>query len=102
MKQYTLLELCSYVHDVLESGLHERYWVRAEIGSLNVRGHCYMELVEKGENGILAAKMRATCWNNLYALLSAYFTQETGQVLHVGMQVLLEVSVRVNLLEVEH
>jgi exodeoxyribonuclease VII large subunit len=93
MKQYTLLELCSYVHDVLESGLHERYWVRAEIGSLNVRGHCYMELVEKGENGILAAKMRATCWNNLYALLSAYFTQETGQVLHVGMQVLLEVSV---------
>ena len=71
----------------------DRYWVRAEIASMSVRGHCYMELVEKSENGILAAKMRATCWNNVYALLSAYFTQETGQSLHVGLQVLLEVSV---------
>jgi exodeoxyribonuclease VII large subunit len=49
--------------------------------------------VEKSENGILAAKMRATCWSNVYALLSAYFAQETGQSLHVGLQVLLEVSV---------
>ena len=52
-----------------------------------------MELVEKGENGILSAKVRATCWNNVYALLSAYFAQEAGESLHVGLQVLLEVSV---------
>jgi exodeoxyribonuclease VII large subunit len=52
-----------------------------------------MELVEKGENEVLAAKVRATCWNNVYSLLSAYFAQETGQNLHAGMQVLMEVSV---------
>jgi exodeoxyribonuclease VII large subunit len=52
-----------------------------------------MELVEKGENGILAAKVRATCWSNVYTLLSAYFTQETGQALRAGMQVLIEVSI---------
>lgn len=93
MKQYSLLELCEWVQEVVENELPDRYWVRAEIASMSVRGHCYMELVEKSENGILAAKMRATCWSNVYALLSAYFAQETGQSLHVGLQVLLEVSV---------
>ena len=93
MQTYSLSEFCGYIQDVLENDILERYWVRAEIGSMSVRGHCYMELVEKGNNGILAAKMRATCWSNVYALLSAYFAQETGHALHVGMQVLLEVSV---------
>ena len=93
MKQYSLLELCEWIQDVVGNDMPDRYWVRAEIASMSVRGHCYMELVEKSENGILAAKMRATCWSNVYALLSAYFAQETGQSLHVGLQVLLEVSV---------
>ncbi len=93
MKQYSLSELCEWIQDVVGNDMPDRYWVRAEIASMSVRGHCYMELVEKSENGILAAKMRATCWSNVYALLSAYFTQETSQSLHVGLQVLLEVSV---------
>ena len=93
MKQYSLSELCGYVQEVLENELPDRYWVRAEIASMSVRGHCYMELVEKGENGIMAAKVRATCWNNVYSLLSALFMHETGESLHVGIQVLLEVSV---------
>ena len=44
---------------MVENDLPDRYWVRAEIASMSVRGHCYMELVEKAENGILAAKVRA-------------------------------------------
>lgn len=93
MKQYSLSELCSWIQDVVETDLPDRYWVRAEIASMSVRGHCYLELVEKAENGTLAAKVRATCWSNVYGLLSAYFQQETGQTLHTGLQVLLEVSV---------
>ena len=93
MKQYSLSELCGWIQAMVENDLSDRYWVRAEIASMSVRGHCYMELVEKAENGILAAKLRATCWSNVYALLSAYFAQETGQVLHAGLQVLLQVSV---------
>ena len=93
MKQYSLSELCTEIQEVVENDLLERYWVRAEIASLSARGHCYMELVEKAENNTLAAKVRATCWNNVYSLLSAYFIQETGQALRVGMQVLVEVSV---------
>ncbi|MBO4986314.1 MAG: exodeoxyribonuclease VII large subunit, partial [Paludibacteraceae bacterium] len=38
-------------------------------------------------------KVRATCWQQVYHLLSAYFATETGQTLSVGMQVLLQVEV---------
>ena len=93
MQTYGLKELCDWIGDVMENELSDRYWVRAEIASMSVRGHCYMDLVEKADNGILAAKVRATCWSNIYNLLSAYFVQETGETLHVGLQVLLEVSV---------
>ena len=93
MKQYSLSELCSWIQEAVATDLPDRYWVRAEIASMSVRGHCYMELVEKAENGTLAAKVRATCWSNVYGLLYAYFQQETGQTLHTGLQVLLQVSV---------
>ena len=93
MEKYSLKELCDWIQEIVENDLPNRYWVCAEIASMSVRGHCYMELVEKAENGILAAKVRATCWSNVYHLLSAYFQQETGQSLHIGLQVMLEVSV---------
>jgi exodeoxyribonuclease VII large subunit len=93
MHTYSLTELCNRIQQVVDNGLSEHYWVRAEIASISERTHCYMELIEKADNGILAAKMRATCWSNIYHLLSAYFAQETGQSLHIGMQVLLEVSI---------
>lgn len=93
MEVYNLRELCEWLQDIVGNEMSDRYWVRVEIASMSVRGHCYMELVEKAENGILSAKVRATCWSNVYGMLSAYFAQETGQALHVGMQVLVEVSV---------
>lgn len=93
MEKYSLKELCDWIQEIVENDLPNRYWVCAEIASMSVRGHCYMELVEKAETGILAAKVRATCWSNVYHLLSAYFLQETGQSLHTGLQVMLEVSV---------
>lgn len=93
MKQYTLSELCQAIDQVLQFELGDTYWVRAEIASLTERGHCYMELVEKAKNNTVAAKVRATCWQQVYHLLSAYFATETGQTLSVGMQVLLQVEV---------
>lgn len=93
MEKYSLKELCDWIQEIVENDLPNRYWVCAEIASMSVRGHCYMELVEKAEDGILAAKVRATCWSNVYHLLSVYFLQETGQSLHTGLQVMLEVSV---------
>ena len=93
MKQYSLSELCGWIQAMVENDLPDRYWVRAEIASMSVRGHCYMELVEKARNNSIAAKVRATCWSHVYHLLAAYFANETGQALSVGMQVLLQVEV---------
>ena len=93
MKQYSLSELCQNIEEVLAEEFASTYWVRAEVASLSVRGHCYMELVEKASNKNIAAKVRATCWQQIYGILSPYFEAETGQKLSVGMQVLLEVEV---------
>lgn len=97
MKQVTtphsLSDLCAIIDDTLTLELNDTYWVRAEIASLTVRGHCYLELVEKAANNTIAAKMRATCWSHIYNILSPYFLAETGQNLAVGMQVLWQVEV---------
>ena len=90
-KHYRLSEVCGIVEDVISMET-ETYWVQAEIASVSVRGgHCYLDLVEKSVRGI-EAKMRATIWANVYALLKPYFHEETGTDLQVGMQVLVEAT----------
>ena len=94
MKHYSLSELCRLVETSLQTTLPDTYWVCAEISSVSKKsGHGYFELVEKGNNGIFAAKLRATCWSNIYSMLSAYFMQETGLPLSIGMQILVEVEI---------
>lgn len=95
MQTYSLSELCAQIEVVLMEGLPDTYWVRCEIASLSEKGgHLYLDLVEKGQRGLFVARQRATCWNGRQQMLRAYFAQETGSSLQVGMQVLLEVSVR--------
>lgn len=101
---YTLTQLCAQIEDVLSSQLEPSYWVQAEISSLSEKGgHLYMELIESEKDthlsplrkrAILAAKVRATCWQNTKELLIAYFHQETGQQLQIGMQILIQVEVQ--------
>ena len=95
MQTYSLSELCAQIEVVLMEGLPDTYWVRCEIASLSEKGgHLYLDLVEKGQRGLFVARQRATCWNGRQQMLRAYFAQETGSSLQVGMQVLLEVSVQ--------
>lgn len=94
MVSYSLSQFSELIGQTLSVEFSDTYWVRAEIASLSCKGgHGYFDLVEKGSDGILAAKQRATCWANTYSMLSAYFEQETGTCLRVGIQVLLEVEV---------
>lgn len=93
MTSLSLSELCVLLDEQLQQSFPSTYWVRAEIAQLTDKGHCYLELVEKADRGIFAAKMRATCWSNTWQLLSAYFLQETGRHPEAGMQVLVEVSI---------
>lgn len=94
MESLSLRELCELIRLSIEHTMPERYWVRAEIASLSQRGgHAYFDLVDKGQDAQMAAKVRATCWASTYHMLSAYFREESGQMLQTGMQILVEVEV---------
>ena len=89
-----LSELLAMVREDLEAAFPERFWVRAEIASVQTKanGHCYLELVQQ-EDGRTVAKVKANIWRSRYAPLRAYFREATGGDLAVGMEVLLRVQV---------
>lgn len=91
----SLSELCNTIVDTLHTQFDKAYWIRAEISELNVRGgHAYLELVEKvPEKEMFLAKVRATCWANVFAMLRPYFESETAQTLRSGLQVLVSATV---------
>ena len=92
-KRYSLLELNRMVRESIECEMPEEYWVEAELSECReTRGHCYMELIQKDElSATPVAKAQARCWANKWLTIRPYFERITGQQLHVGMKVLLQV-----------
>ncbi|MBR2203416.1 MAG: exodeoxyribonuclease VII large subunit [Prevotella sp.] len=93
MNYISLLEANNLVRQSIELTLQEPLWVLAELASVNDRrGHCYMELIEKGPTGNTpVAQARACCWASVWFSLGPRFQRATGQPLHAGMKVLLQV-----------
>ena len=89
-KTLSLYELNSIVASVIDIDMSGDYWVVAEISELReVRGHCYMELVEKDElSNTPIAKASAKCWASRWSMLRPMFERITGQRLHAGMKVM--------------
>lgn len=92
-KALTLYELNSIVREVLETAMPDSYWVQAELSEVRENnGHCYMELIQKDErNNTPVAKASAKCWRNRWMLVRPYFERITGQHIHSGMKVMLQV-----------
>ena len=90
----SLLELNQLLAEVIEIGMPREYWVEAEISELRVvRGHCYIDLIEKTEGtNTPIARASAKCWQNTWSVISPYFEKVTGQRLRSGMNVLMLVS----------
>lgn len=90
----TLLELQSRLKEGIERLFPSRVWLRAEIGAVKARvgGHCYMELLQSGENGI-EAKVQAVVWSSKYRFIAPYFESVTGSPLREGMLVLIQVQI---------
>ena len=94
MTTLTLYELNNIVRQTIELTLCDEYWVRTEINELHVNRHCYMEFVQKDDNGNgLIAKARAQVWANRWSIIKPMFERTTGQSLSAGMQVLVKVQV---------
>jgi exodeoxyribonuclease VII large subunit len=89
----TLFELNRLVREAIEDALPMEYWVEAELSECREsRGHCYMELIQKDEQTATPiAKASAKCWANKWLTIRPYFERTTGQQLHAGMKVLLQV-----------
>ena len=101
----TLYELNQLVREAIDAELSDEYWVEAELSEVReVRGHCYLELVQFSSNiapntSHLAsregrtpiARASAKCWQSTWTLIRPHFERITGQSLSVGMKVLLKV-----------
>ena len=87
----TLYELNQMVRDALAITMPDEYWVEAEISEMReVRGHCYMELVQKDATGNTpVAKASAKCWKNKWAFLRPHFERNANQILRAGLKVRL-------------
>jgi exodeoxyribonuclease VII large subunit len=95
----SLFELHQQIREELEVAFPESYWVVAEIAQVSPdkrKGHCYLNLVDKGDDprGALQAQARATIWSTRYQMLGRYFEEKTGQPLKAGLKILFQANVR--------
>jgi exodeoxyribonuclease VII large subunit len=95
----SLLELHQQIREELEMAFPDSYWVVAEISQVNPdrrSGHCYLNLVDKGDNarGAIQAQARATIWSSRFQMLGRYFEEKTGQPLKAGLKILFQTQVR--------
>lgn len=89
----SLYELSFSVRNLIKKSYSRLIWVKGEISSImeNRTGHCYMELVEKRDEKLLAS-MRAIIWSSDYAVIKPKFVHTTRKNLEKGMQVMLLVE----------
>lgn len=90
----SLSELNERIRETLENEFRSSVWITGEISELkeNRNGHCYLELIEKQGDEIVA-RARATIWSYTYRMLKPYFETTTGQFFGQGIKILVQVSV---------
>ena len=88
----TLYQLNNLVRQVIEYSLSDTYWVEAELAECRESGgHCYMDLVQKDED-TLVARAQARCWRSTWSYVLPKFMKVTGERPRPGMKVLLSVK----------
>jgi len=88
----SLFQLLNSVKGVINSGLPDAYWVKAEILHYQHNNHVYLELSDYGLDKSNSAKARAMVWSSSLNIISN-FEKETGMKLQQGLKVLVQVSV---------
>lgn len=90
-----LYELMERVHECVTTAFPQRYWVRTEVRAVSGKpgGHCYLDLADKGDDGVMNAQARGIVWASSWRILSPYFVKETGRELAAGMNILIHVQV---------
>ncbi len=92
----TLSCLQQQVKELLTEHFYHPIQVVAEVAAIKVNqtGHCYLELIEKGEkDGVPKAQARAVIWRSHYTAIAAHFEAMTGQQLGAGIKLLASVVI---------
>jgi exodeoxyribonuclease VII large subunit len=90
MKTYSLHELNEFLRRVIALNFNEALWVTAEIGQINnVRGHHYLDLLQK-EGKDIVAQMQAAIWAPDYRRIITKLGSATEGVLTAGMEIRLK------------
>lgn len=91
----SLYDLCLLIREVVGDNFPDYIWIVAEIANIkeNQNGHCYLELVDKNEEKIIA-QARATIWAYNYRSLAYKFEKATGETLKRGMKILFHAQVQ--------
>lgn len=85
----SLYELNLLIRSTLETSFPDTFLVTAEIARIDVKRHCYLELVDKDDETI-RAEMKAVIWADRYGLISNNFKKATGIELAKGIRILFE------------
>ena len=94
-KGIALSELLGRVKGVVDQGLPDAIWVRAEISELRGKnGHLYLTLCERNERGDVLAQSKGVIWKSRAVSISAKFEQTTGDGLKTDIKILCLAKVR--------
>jgi exodeoxyribonuclease VII large subunit len=88
-KGIALTELLARVKGVVDHGLPDAIWVRAEISELRDKnGHLYLYLAERNERGDILAQTKGVIWKSRAVGITAKFEQVTGEGLRTDIKIL--------------
>jgi exodeoxyribonuclease VII large subunit len=93
---YPLYDLQTYIRRVIAANMQDTVWITAEVAACGIsRGHYYIDLVEKTENGSdIKARAAAALWAKDATKLHKKLGLEVVQgLLQAGRQIRLEVRV---------
>lgn len=90
---FSVAALCAQIRELAQEAFPS-VWVTGEINRLRHHrsGHCYFELIEKGESDEIVGKLDAVAWRTVYAQIRRTLAK-TDQTLTEGQQVRCRVQV---------
>lgn len=98
-KGVSLSELLATLKGVINRGMPESVWVRAEISEMSGKnGHLYLKLTDRSERGDPLGNAKGVVWKNRAAEIQSKFVEATGEGLRADIKILCLVQVRFDVL----
>jgi exodeoxyribonuclease VII large subunit len=93
MHTHTLFELNEHIRRVLALNFQQSVWIVAELAQAGEsRGHRYLDLVQKGENGEVIAQAQAALWASEFRQINARFPLGLTPLLREGLELRMQVK----------